>query len=40
VPPGTYNVAVWNETVRGDAPRRSVTIPSSGGDVDADFAIR
>jgi len=40
VPPGTYNVAVWNETTHGDAPRRSVTIPQSGGDVDADFAIR
>jgi plastocyanin len=40
VPPGTYNVAVWNETTHGDTPRRSVTIPQSGGDVDADFAIR
>jgi plastocyanin len=40
VPAGTYNVVIWNETVRGDGPRHSVTIPASGGDVDADFAIR
>jgi plastocyanin len=40
VPPGTYTVAVWNETVRGDPPRRSVTIGEAGGDVDADFSIR
>jgi plastocyanin len=40
VPPGTYTVAVWNETVRGDPPRRTVTIGESGGDVDADFSIR
>ena len=40
VPPGTYTVLVWNETVRGDPPRRVVTIPEAGGDVDADFSIR
>jgi plastocyanin len=40
VPPGTYTLAVWNETVHGDPPRRTVTIPESGGDVDADFTIR
>jgi plastocyanin len=40
VPPGTYTVAVWNETVHGDAPRRVVTIPEAGGDADADFSIR
>jgi plastocyanin len=40
VPPGTYTVAVWNETVRGDPPRRTVTIGEAGGDVDADFSIR
>ena len=40
VPPGTYTVAVWNETVRGDPPRRTVTIGDGGGDVDADFAIK
>ena len=40
VPPGTYAVAVWNETIRGDAPRRTVTIGESGGDMDADFTIR
>ena len=26
MPPGTYTLAVWNETVRGDPPRRPVTI--------------
>ena len=40
VPPGTYSVAVWNETVRGDPPKRTVTIGEGGGDVDADFSIR
>jgi plastocyanin len=40
VPPGTYTVVVWNETVRGDPPRRTVTIGEGGGDVDLDFSIR
>lgn len=40
VPPGTYTVAVWNETLRGDPPKRTVTIDSAGGDADADFSIR
>jgi plastocyanin len=40
VPPGTYTVAVWNETLHGDPPKRSVTIDSAGGDADADFSIR
>ncbi len=40
VPPGSYTLVVWNETVRGDTPRRVVTIPEAGGDVDADFTIR
>jgi plastocyanin len=40
VPPGTYTLAVWNETIRGDPPRRTVTIADTGGDVDADFTIR
>jgi plastocyanin len=40
VPPGTYTLAVWNETVHGDPPRRTVTIGESGGDVEADFTIR
>ena len=39
VPPGTYTLVVWNEAVRGDAPKRTVTIGESG-DVDADFTIR
>ena len=40
VPPGTYTVEVWNEMIRGDAPRRTITIGESGGDTDADFTIR
>ncbi len=40
VPPGTYTLTVWNETIRGEAPKRAVTIPEGGGDVDADFTIR
>jgi len=40
VPPGTYTLVVWNEMTRGDSPRRSVTVPEGGGDVDADFTIR
>jgi plastocyanin len=40
VPPGTYTLTVWNETIRGDAPKRNVTVPDGGGDVDVDFSIR
>ena len=40
LPPGTYTVEVWNETLHGDPPRRSVTIPDGGGEVDTDFSIR
>ncbi len=40
VPAGSYTLTVWNETVRGDAPRRPITIAPEGGDVDADFTIR
>jgi len=40
VPPGTYTVKVWNELVKGDPPRRTVTMPEGGGDVDADFTVR
>jgi plastocyanin len=40
VPPGNYTLTVWNETIRGEAPKRSVTIPEGGGDVDVDFSIR
>ena len=39
VPPGTYTLVVWNEAIRGDAPKRAVTVGESG-DVDADFTIR
>ncbi len=40
VPPGTYTLLVWNEAIRGDAPRKTVTIGEAAGDVDADFTIR
>jgi plastocyanin len=40
VPPGTYTLAVWNEMVHGDGPRRTITIGDGGGDVDADFTIK
>ena len=40
VPPGTYTLAVWNETVHGDPPRRTITIGEAGDDVEADFTIR
>ena len=40
VPPRTYTVAVWNETLRGEPPKRTVTIGDGGGDVDADFSIK
>ena len=40
VPPGTYTVEVWNETARGDPPRKTVTIGEAGGDTDLDFTIR
>lgn len=40
LPPGTYTLAVWNETLSGEPPRRQVTIGDGGGDVTADFSIR
>jgi plastocyanin len=40
VPPGTYTVTVWNETIKGDPPKRTVTIGAAGGETDADFTIR
>ena len=40
VPPGTYTVVVWHETLHGDPPSRVVTIGEGGGDVDADFRIQ
>ncbi|HTM25464.1 MAG TPA: hypothetical protein VL225_09750 [Vicinamibacterales bacterium] len=40
VPPGTYTVTVWNETIKGDPPKRTVTIGAAGGEADADFTIR
>ena len=40
IPPGTYTLAVWNETLHGEAPRREVTIGEAGTDITADFTIR
>jgi plastocyanin len=37
VPPGTYNVIAWNESVPQES--RRVVIPESGGDVEVDFAL-
>ena len=39
VPPGTYTLVVWNEAIRGDPPKRVITMGETG-DVDADFTIR
>jgi hypothetical protein len=39
VPPGTYTLVLWNEALRGDAPKRTITVGETG-DVDADFTIR
>jgi plastocyanin len=40
VPAGTYTLAVWNETLQGNPPRRTVTISDAGEEVDVDFNIR
>ena len=40
VPAGTYTLAVWNETIHGDGPRRQITVADGGGDASADFSIR
>jgi plastocyanin len=40
VPAGSYTLTVWNETVRGDPPRRAIAIAPEGGDIDADFTLR
>lgn len=37
IPPGTYEVSVWNEAAPPAA--RTVTIPPAGGDVEVDFAL-
>ncbi|HEY2431907.1 MAG TPA: carboxypeptidase regulatory-like domain-containing protein [Vicinamibacterales bacterium] len=39
VPAGTYTLMVWNEAMRGDAPRRAITVGDAAR-VDADFTIR
>jgi hypothetical protein len=38
VPPGSYTLAVWHEGEVRDA--RTVTVPDSGGAVEAAFVIR
>jgi plastocyanin len=40
VPPGTYTLVAWNEGIRGDGPRRVITVGDQTGDVEADFTIR
>ncbi|HEY3883944.1 MAG TPA: hypothetical protein VGL62_01960 [Vicinamibacterales bacterium] len=40
VPPGAYTVEVWNELLRGDPPKRTVSIDETGGEADADFTIK
>jgi plastocyanin len=40
VPPGTYTLEVWNETMHGDPPRRQITVGDGGSDITADFSIR
>jgi plastocyanin len=37
IPPGTYEVSVWNEAVPPAS--RTITMPPSGGDVEAKFAL-
>jgi plastocyanin len=37
VPPGTYTVTVWNETVPRDS--REVRVPDEGGDVEVNFRL-
>jgi plastocyanin len=37
VPPGTYNVFVWNESLPLES--RRVTVPDSGGDVELNFSF-
>ena len=37
VPPGNYNVFVWNESLPLES--RSVTVPETGGDVEVNFSV-
>jgi plastocyanin len=37
VPPGTYNVVAWNESVPLET--RRVVVPESGGDVEVNFSL-
>ena len=51
IPPGTYDLMMWNETLRGDEPtivrwngidavKRAITIPETGGEVEQDFVVK
>jgi hypothetical protein len=37
VPPGTYTVFAWNESLPLES--RRVTVPESGGDVESNFSL-
>jgi hypothetical protein len=37
VPPGTYSLAVWHETLPRET--RRVVIPEEGGSVEVDFSL-
>ncbi len=37
VPPGTYTLVVWHETLRGES--RRVVVPDDGGAVEVDFSL-
>ena len=38
VPPGTYRLVVWNESV--EAVRREIVVPGSGEELQVDFVLR
>lgn len=37
VPPGSYSLVVWHETLRGET--RRIVVPEDGGAVDVDFSL-
>jgi hypothetical protein len=37
VPPGNYNVFVWNEALPLES--RRITVPESGGDIEVNFSF-
>jgi plastocyanin len=40
IPPGTYVLALWNETQRGEPQRKTIVIPETGGEIEQDFVLR